>query len=113
MGNALSPEMAKAEADYCITAVKGHKITYPVAFDYEYDSINYTNECGVTPTPAFVQAMEKAFLNEIGAAGYFAANYANPDYIKRYFGADLRKRYALWLASWTKTVNPKSRHKTA
>ena len=46
--------------------------------------------------------MASAFLLEIEAAGYFAANYANPDYINRYFGAALQKRFGLWLASWPK-----------
>lgn len=103
---ALSPEMAKAEADYCLAAIKGHKITHPICWDYEYDSVNYSQKCGVTPTPALVQAMAKAFLDKIEAAGCFAANYANPDYINRYFGGALHKRYALWLASWPDAVDP-------
>ena len=45
---------------------------------------------------------EPADAGVIEAAGYFAANYANPDYINRYFGAALQKRFGLWLASWPK-----------
>lgn len=103
---ALSPEMARAEANYCIAAIKGHKITYPVCWDYEYDSVSYSQKCGVAPTPALAQAMAKAFLDEVEATGYFAANYSNNDFIGRFFGADLHKRYALWLASWPNNVDP-------
>jgi len=102
---ALNAEMAKAEATYCIAALKPYKITYPVCFDYEYDSADYATKKGVTLAPPLVQSMATVFLSEIEAAGYFAANYANPDYIGKYFGADLHKRFALWLASWPKTVS--------
>ena len=99
---ALNAEQAKQEADYCIEALKAYKLEYPAAFDFEYDSANYAQKQGVTLTPSLVQSMASAFLLEIEAAGYFAANYANPDYINRYFGAALQKRFGLWLASWPK-----------
>ena len=99
---ALNAEQAKAEADYCVAALSPYKAEYPVAFDFEYDSAKYAAKQGVTLTPSLVQSMASAFLLEIEAAGYFAANYANPDYINRYFGAALQKRFGLWLASWPK-----------
>ena len=99
---ALNAEQAKAEADYCIAALTPFKAEYPVAFDFEYDSAKYAAKQGVTLTPSLVQSMASAFLLEIEAAGYFAANYANPDYINRYFGAALQRRFGLWLASWPK-----------
>lgn len=103
---ALNADEAKAEADYCIEALKPYKVDFPVAFDFEYDSANYAKKQGVTLTPSLVQSMATAFLLEIEAAGYFAANYANPDYINRYFGSALQQRFGLWLASWPKSVNP-------
>lgn len=103
---ALNADEAKAEADYCIEALKPYKIDYPVAFDFEYDSANYAKKQGVVLTPSLVQSMATAFLLEIEAAGYFAANYANPDFISNYFGTALQQRFGLWLANWTKLVNP-------
>ena len=44
--------------------------------------------------------MARAFLEEIEAAGYYAALYANPDYINRFFDARLINRYDIWLAQW-------------
>ena len=88
---ALTAFEAKLEADYCIAALRPFKAEYPVAFDFEYDSAKYAAKQGVTLTAALVQSMASAFLLEIEAAGYFAANYANPDYINRYFGAALQK----------------------
>ena len=102
---ALNADEAKAEADYCIEALKPYKVDYPVAFDFEYDSANYAKKQGVVLTPSLVQSMASAFLLEIEAAGYFAANYSNPDFINRYFGAALHQRFGLWLASWPKSVN--------
>lgn len=102
---ALNADQAKAEADYCIEALKPYKVDYPVAFDFEYDSANYAKKQGVVLTPSLVQSMASVFLLEIEAAGYFAANYSNPDFINRYFGAALHQRFGLWLASWPKTVS--------
>lgn len=102
---ALNADQAKAEADYCIEALKPYKVDYPVAFDFEYDSANYAKKQGVVLTPSLVQSMASVFLLEIEAAGYFAANYSNPDFINRYFGAALHQRFGLWLASWPKSVN--------
>jgi len=100
---ALNAEQAKQEADYCIEALKAYKLEYPVAFDFEYDSAKYAEKQGITLTPSLVQSMASAFLLEIEAAGYFAANYANADYIRKYFGAALHQRFGLWLAIWPKS----------
>ena len=103
---ALTADEAKTEADYCIEALKPYKVDYPVAFDFEYDSARYAGKQGVALTPSLVQSMATSFLLEIEAAGYFASNYANPDYINKYFGMALHNRFGLWLASWPKSVNP-------
>lgn len=68
--------------------------------------MRFAKNNGVTPTAASVQAIAKAFLDEIEAAKYFASNYSNADYIGSYFGDARHKRYALWLASWPATVVP-------
>lgn len=100
---AYTPEMAKKEALRCIQMIDPYRVELPVAFDWEYDSAAYAKRYGVTPTPALVNSMVRAFCGAIEAAGYYAMNYANPDYLSRYM-TDVA-RYDLWLASWPKVVD--------
>lgn len=98
---AMSEDDAKAEADYLCAAVKstGVKFTYPLCYDYEYDSYDKSVAKGVTPTNAMITAMAKAFLSRVQKNGYYPANYTNVDYLNRGF-ASLTDTYDLWLAQW-------------
>lgn len=102
---AYSPDMARKEAEYCLEAIKPYKLDYPVAFDFEYDSVSYASKNGVTITKAMASRIAKAFCEAIEAAGYYVMNYANNDYMTRYFDADVSKGYDLWLAQWPKAPN--------
>ena len=94
-------DMAVGEARRCLSLISPYKLSYPVAWDYEYASYDYSaNTIGITPTRELVSNMARAFLEEIEAAGHYAALYANPDYISRYFDSELVKRYDIWLAQW-------------
>lgn len=95
---------AKAEAAFCIDTIKAFKIDWPVCYDFEYDSVNNAKLVGVTITKALATQMANAFLYDVEAAGYFAMNYSNIDYLSRYFDPALRSRFALWLACWPKAV---------
>lgn len=97
---AYTEDMAKKEAQYCLEAVKPYKLEYPIAFDFEYDSVNYAKKKGVTVTKTLATKLVKAFCGEIEKAGYFAMNYTNKDYLNKYFDADVPKLYATWLAQW-------------
>lgn len=97
---AYNTDYARKEARRCLEMVRGYKLSYPIAWDYEYASYDYNVIMGVTPTRSLVSDMARAFLEEIEAAGYYAALYANPDYINRFFDARLINRYDIWLAQW-------------
>lgn len=97
---AYTPELARKEARRCLELIAPYKLSYPVAWDYEYDSYDNSVELGVTPTRALVSDMARAFLGEVEAAGYYAMLYANPDYIQRFFDDALVSRYDIWLAQW-------------
>lgn len=99
---AYNVDRAKREAQYCIEAVKRYKLDYPIAFDFEYDSVNYAAKHGVTITKQLASDMTRAFCEEIRAAGYTPVVYANPDYLSRYFDTDIAERYDIWLAQWPK-----------
>jgi len=99
---AVNATEAKAEADYLCDAVEslGIKPTYPLCYDYEYDSVDKAKAKGYNPTNAEITAMAEAFLSEIVARGYKAANYTNIDFLNKGFSA-LTSTYDTWLAQWS------------
>lgn len=98
---ALNPAQAKAEAKACLTAIAPYKLSYPVCFDFEYDSVTYSVKKGVNVTKESASAIAKAFLSEIEAAGYWATNYTNLDFSKRYFDNYVMTKYDVWAARYT------------
>ena len=96
---AYTEEMARKEAEYCLAAIKPYKVELPVAFDFEYDSIEKAQKNGVGIGKTLATAMCHAFCGTVEAAGYYAMNYTNKDYLSRYFGESTLK-YDLWLAAW-------------
>lgn len=102
---AYTPEMAKAEARYCLDAIKPYRVELPVCFDFEYDSVAYAKKNGVTITKNDATKFVHAFCGEIENAGYYAMNYTNPAYLAQYFD-DTTLRYDLWLAQWPTNPNP-------
>lgn len=106
---ALTAEDARQEALYCLEAIKPYKVELPVCFDLEYDTRRYANQQGVNITRALASEMVKAFCETVEAAGYFAMNYANEDYCKNYFTAEVLQRFALWYARYTDNVTGQPR----
>lgn len=106
---AWTNEMARREAAHCLAAVAGLRVQLPIAFDWEYDSMDRAKQNGVTPGKAEITGYAEAFLSAIDAAGYYAANYTNLDYLTRYFDGDRLKQYDVWLAAYRDT-RPAARH---
>ena len=97
---AYSPERAKREAQYCLGAIAPYKLSYPVAFDFEYASADWIAKKGVTLTKKLATDMARAFLDTIKAGGKRPMLYTNADYLSRYFDASLTEDYDVWLAQW-------------
>ena len=91
---------AKNNADNFIRLLSKFKgsFDFPVACDFEYDSVDYMRECGVKPTKELCTRIVKTFCERVEQAGYYVMNYANLDFIYNYFN-DL-SRFDLWLAQW-------------
>lgn len=104
---AYTVEMARNEARSAIAYLEklGAKLSYPVYFDWEYDSRKYAAKNGVNVNNTLLCNMATAFCEEVKAAGYYPAVYANPDYINNYFGEDIFKEYDLWLAHYVNKQN--------
>lgn len=97
---AKSEDEAKAEARYLLDAVKPYRMELPLCYDFEYDSVKNAASHGVEVTMELASGFASAFLSEIETGGYFALNYANPDFLSTYFDKSITQRYGLWLASW-------------
>ena len=106
---AYTEAMAIREAEYALAAVEPYKLEYPIAFDWEGDSLNYAKKNGVTPTKALVSAMARAFCKRLEQAKYYAQVYTNPSYLSTYFDADIPKEFDIWLAQWPTKPDPNSK----
>lgn len=104
-----SVPMAVAEAGYAIHHVGKYWASCPIAFDFEYDSVNYARKNGVIITKELATDMAIAFLNQIKCAGYIPVIYTNKDYSQNYF--DLKKIFDelgqvyIWYARYTSAAS--------
>ena len=105
---AYTTDMARAEADYVIAQAEKYWQSCPIAFDFEYDSVNYARKNGVSITKGLATDMAIAFLQKVKAAGYVPVIYTNRDYLRNYFDMD-RLAAALdtvyvWYARYTSAL---------
>lgn len=100
---ARSVEEARKEAKACLSVIEPYKarLTYPVFFDFEYDSATYAEKAGVKVDARYVTDVTKAFCETVVAAGYRAGYYTNQDYYKHKLYPDELTDYDLWLADYT------------
>lgn len=100
---AVSMADARKEAEVCkkvIAPYKG-KIDFPVAFDYEYDSITYAQKHNIKVTDS-IDSMARAFMDSMKRDGWFTNLYTNIDFIKSgRFSASTIKAYDVWLADYS------------
>jgi GH25 family lysozyme M1 (1,4-beta-N-acetylmuramidase) len=100
---AYTPQMAKKEAQKCIETIKGYNLEYPVAFDFEYASVNYAKDNGVHITKALASQIADTFLMTVKNAGYNVILYTNIDYYQNYFNDTVKNKYDIWLAAYRDT----------
>lgn len=101
--------MAVAEAGFAIAQAKKYWKKCPIAFDFEYDSINYARKKGIVITKKLCTDMCIAFLQAVKAAGYIPVIYTNKDCLKNYFDmtritTELGTVY-VWYARYTSSLS--------
>lgn len=101
---ALNVEMARKEAQYAADLAKKYKITWPIAYDLEYDTVSYAAKNGITITKSLATQMAIAFCEEIKHLGYIPMVYTNLDYLNRYFDRS-KLPYDLWYAQYASTAS--------
>lgn len=97
-------EIARKEAQYAVELAKKYKITWPIAYDLEYDTVSYAVKNGVTITKSLATQMAIAFCEEIKRLGYIPMVYTNLDYLNRYFDRS-KLPYDLWYAQYASTAS--------
>ena len=103
---AYTPEMAEKEARFCAGAAAKYALSYPMAYDFEYDSVDYASSKGVAVTKDLASGLARAFCGEVKKLGYYPMLYANPNYLAAYFDADIPKEFDIWLAKWPRDADP-------
>lgn len=86
---AKSAAEAKQEARACLEVIKNKKFDMPIYFDIEEKSQVAIGNCS---------ALVKAFCSELEANNYYAGVYSYNAFFKDNLDADIRKRYATWVA---------------
>lgn len=95
---AISPEEAAEEADYCIGLLDGRALDYPLAIDWE----NIGDEPARTDdvSDSELTAIAAAFCETVGQAGYKPLVYANSYQILQRYDFNTMKNYDFWLADY-------------
>lgn len=104
---ALNAAGAKKEAEFMLSLLKPYKdkITLPIFFDFEYDTIRYAKDNGVTLGKQAFNDHTVAFLEAVKAAGYTPGVYYNLDYKNRFVDASRLGGYVQWYAQYNNTAS--------
>lgn len=101
---ALNKEMARKEARYAVELARQYQVSWPIAYDFEYDSVEYAAKKGVIITRSLATQMAKAFCEEVKKFGYIPMFYANLEYFDR-----SQLPYDLWYAQYASTAAVKEK----
>ena len=109
---AHSYQGAKLEADKCYHTIKPYKdkITLPVFFDFEYDSVNVARRKGYHINKKLASGMADTFCTTIKSKGLQTGIYTNIDYANNYFSKEVLAKYHTWIAQWTSTCTYKDQY---
>ena len=99
---ALNPAGAKKEAAFVLKLLQPYsaKITLPVFFDFEYDSVSYAKKQGVTLGKESFNSHAVAFCEAVKAAGYAPGVYYNKDYYNCMVDMGSVGGYSQWYAQY-------------
>lgn len=98
---ALTPEMARREAEYLSYFVGKHKPSYPLVYDFEYDTVTHAVKNGVKISRDFVLNCTEQFCHRLEELGFYAMFYCNNDYYQRYYQASkVAEKYDMWYARY-------------
>lgn len=97
---AITPEEGAEEARYCLNALKGYNITYPIIFDWEPYPDSYNARTKGLDDAVLTQCAV-SFCETVKAAGYQPMVYANLTYFYLHFDMTKLADYPFWLAQYS------------
>lgn len=101
---AATSTAARKAAKQVLEAVKPYKLTYPIAFDIEYEDI-YTKA-----SRASNSNIAAAFLQEIEKGGYYALLYCSKDFLDSHLLPERLTAYDKWIAQYASKCTSKHAH---
>ena len=101
---ALSVTDAANEGGYAVAHARRYWSRCMIAYDFEYDSVNYCRKNNVPIDKAKATAFAKAFLTVVRDAGYIPVLYLNEDYWRNWLDVDAIREAVpelkIWYAYW-------------
>lgn len=102
---AIDVASAITEANICAKVIEPYRafITYPIYYDYEYDSVRYYTQLkGIAPSTTLINCIMDTFMQQIITYKYMVGYYANLDYMRNIISAYTKQKYPnLWLADYS------------
>lgn len=95
--NASDTDEAELEAKACLETISGYSLEYPVAYDFEYRTLENNPAAG---NRELMTEMVRTFLLYIQQNGYYPMFYSNLDFLSNYFYADELMQFDLWYARY-------------
>jgi len=99
---AVTPEEAAEEAEFCLKFLEDYDIQLPVVYDWEYVSTEARTGLMDMET---LTACTIRFCETVRAAGYEAMIYANPDIARNFLDLRQLQEYPFWLALYSDTMD--------
>lgn len=97
---ALNAGDARQEAQMCVSLLKNFHVQLPIFYDFEYDTIRYAAEQGVTLGRTQYNQFALAFLTEVQKNGYKGGIYFNLDYYYTMVDFSLLGGFVRWYAQY-------------
>ena len=97
---AITEDEALEEAGVCINAARGYKIKYPIYFDTEYATGNYSGRAD-NLSVAERTNIAVAFCEAVKNAGYTPGIYASRNFFYQNLDCSRFSNYHIWLAHYT------------
>lgn len=105
---ALTPEMAKREAEYLVDFIGEHKPEYPIVYDFEYDTVAHANRNGARVDRQFVLNCTEEFCRTLEEHDFYAMFYTNNEYYRLYYQASkVAEKYDMWYARYSQSAGRK------
>lgn len=97
---ALCADGAREEAQKCLSLLSNYDIQLPVFYDFEYDTVRYAAQQGITLGRTQFNEFALAFLNEVESRGYRGGIYYNLDYYRTMVDTSLLGQFVQWYAQY-------------